>query len=81
MEVCNFKLAPNVVRVGLGKLAYDLNKPAILIRDLVRWCVDDNWWIWVRDCGGETVSLYADKGERETGGFLQCKEVILSSNL
>ena len=40
--VCNFKLMVNVVRGGVRKFVYYTNRPAILKRDLMGFCVDGN---------------------------------------
>ena len=41
------------------EVVYDTHRPAILKRDLMGMCMDGNWKIWVRDCGSESMSIYA----------------------
>ena len=40
--VCCFKLAANVVKVGVWQFVYDTNRPAFLERDLVGLGVNGN---------------------------------------
>ena len=66
--ICDFKLAANVVRGGIRWFVYYADRPAILKRNLVRLGVDGNRQVWVRDCGGETVSIHTVR-ERAAGFF------------
>ena len=41
--VYSFKLAMDMVRGGVRKFVYDMERPAILNGNLVEVCVDGNW--------------------------------------
>ena len=56
---------------GVRQFVYDTNRPAFLEGDMVGLCVNGNWQICLRSCGGETVYSYGQKGN---GGFFQCKK-------
>ena len=53
-----FNLAANVVKGGIWQFVNDTNRSAFLESDLVGLCVNGNWQVWVRNCGGETVSTH-----------------------
>ena len=59
-----------MVRGAIWQFVFDTNRPAFLERDLVGLCVNGNWQVWVRYCGGESVHSYGLKGN---GGFPQYK--------
>ena len=73
---CSCKLTMDMVRDGVRKFVYNADRPANL-KDVMGLCVDGNWEIWVRGCGGETVSIYAI-GE-EAVGFSIVKIITLST--
>ena len=50
---------------------YYANRPAILKWNLVGLGVDGYRWVWVRDCGGETVSIHM--GRERAAGFSNVK--------
>ena len=47
-----------MVMAGVRKFMYDMDRPAMLIGDLVGLCVDGNWYIWVQSCGCHMVYIY-----------------------
>ena len=76
--VCSFKLAVNVVRGGIWQFVNDTLQTSKLEGDLMGLCVNGNWQIWVRCCGGETVSVHTvGKG---TVGFSDVKNITLCTN-
>ena len=66
-----------VVKGRVRKLMYDINRSAILKRNLVGLCVDVNWQIWVQDWDSEMVSNYAVR-EGEVG-FANVKILTFST--
>ena len=74
VKVC-FKLVVNVASSGVWQFVYDTNRPAFLERDLVGLCVSGNCQVWVRYCGGETVTIH--RVRKGTHGFLQCKKYYI----
>ena len=56
---------------------YDTNRPAFLERDLVGLCVNSNWQVWVRYCGGEVVSIHTVR--KGTASFSNVKSITLSA--
>ena len=75
--ICYFKLVANVVWGGVWQFVYDTNRPAFLERDLVGLYVNGNWQVWVRYCGGETVSIH--KIRRGVAGLSNVKRFTLST--
>ena len=75
--VCCFKLVANVARSGVWQFVYDTNKQAFLERNLVGLCVNGNWQVWVRYCGGEVVSIHTVR--KGMVGFYNVKSITLST--
>ena len=72
-----FKLAVNVVRVGVWQFVYDTSRPAFLEKDLVGLGVNGNWQVWVQYCGGEAVSIHMVR--KGTVGFSNVKSITFST--
>ena len=52
---------------GVRQFVYDTNRPAFLEGDMVGLCVNGNWQICIRYCGGEAVFIHMVR--KGTAGF------------